>query len=331
VSRHAVGYAPGVPKGIYTQAACVLFDRAPTIDDVERALGPLVTDKARRTPAADGADGWLLGGPGVLVSCGAFDVLVDVVDHVWPDDMGHPERAPTVFMAWSTGQLGPFTYPGNLERARLQAWMAPTARERSAQARAFVRIRASWCLGRGQDAPVMPAGYSALTEIERITELGRAVLAVPGALAWFVPGGEVLLGAPELDAVLTRRREGGPPPVDAWVNVRLFDLPDEATTVQDTVGAPQLDVDDVEAVYAQRTEDPAHVHAFLLDLLLYRMERGAGVIQPGHTVKGPDGSDWRTEQHDQSFGVPPRPVLRFLPPGFSGPEVDVEADAEPSA
>lgn len=312
-----------MPKGIYTQLACVLCERAPSIEDVARALEPLATAPARRVPAADGEDGWMFGGPGLILSFGAFDVLVDVVDHVWPDDMGHPERAPNLFIAWGMGQLGPFTFPGNLERAALQAWMFPQARERIARARAFVRLRSSWCLGRGKDAPVMPEGYSALDEITRITELGHALCALPEALAWFVPAGEVVLGASELAAVLERGREGGPPPVDAWVNVRLYDLPDGASTVQDTVGAPQLDLDDVEAVFGRGTQDPGHVQSFLLDLLLYRLSRGAGVIQPGHVVRGPDDADWRAEQHEESFGAPARPVLRFLPPGFSGPEVEV--------
>ena len=314
-----------MPKGIYTQLACVLCERAPSVEDVARAIAPLSAAPSRRVEGAAGDDGWMLGGPGVVLTLGAFDVLVDVVDHAWPDDMGHPERAPNLFTAWGMGQLGPFTFPGNLERARMQSWMFPAARERVPRARAFVRLRASWCLGRGEQAPIIPPGYTVLDEIARMTELGHALCALPEALAWFVPAGEVLLGHEELGAVLARVREGGPPPVDAWINVRLYDLPDGATTVQDTIGAPQLDLDDVEAVFGRETQDPAHVHSFLLDLLLYRLSKGAGIIQPGHVVHGPDGADWRAEQHDESFGVPARPVLRFLPPGFSGPEVEVRA------
>ena len=107
-------------KGFYSQAVAILLSRKITVDELEPFLAPFQI--AKRTPGTPNPH---LSGPGLLVPYRA-DVngylAIDVADFKWPDDMGDPKAAPELFVSWSTGNYGPFAWPGNLERATQHLW-----------------------------------------------------------------------------------------------------------------------------------------------------------------------------------------------------------------
>lgn len=304
-------------KGLYTQTACILFEAAPGLDALRAALA-----RFGDWETLDGDEtSWVAGGPGLAATAlEDLVVLVDVVARPWPDAMADPGADMTLFLGWTMGQLGPFTYPGCLERAVEQAWAWPGAREAVEKARAFVRIRTSRSIesaaaAAGGVREARPASHGALDEIVIVTAVGRALLDVPGALAWFVPGGEMLLAAGHLDRLLARG-EGeteGPPPFDAWINVRLYDLAEGHVTVRDTVGAQQLDLRDVEAVFEKGRVDPEPIYGVLLNTVLHRLARGGEVIEDGAQIEGPAELTWDVEHRDEGLAPPPRPVLRLVP------------------
>jgi hypothetical protein len=115
--------------------------------------------------------------------------------------------------------------------------------------------------------------------------------------------------------VLSRVTEGGPPPLDLWTNVRLFDLEDAEMELMDTVGAQQLDVPDVEARFAVGAFDRDKVYEFLMNAITYLHQRGAAVVEDGDTINaGPGDQVWVAQRSDEgTVDVPPRPVLRFMP------------------
>src|SRR5690606_38263004 len=107
----------------------------------------------------------------------------------WPDAMGDPEQEADLFAAWTMSALGPFTFPGALERSVEHAMRWKDARARVPAHRAFVRARSSYVLGKGGDAPIIPEGYDPIAELFQLTAITRAVLELPGAVAYFYPSG----------------------------------------------------------------------------------------------------------------------------------------------
>ena len=161
-----------MPRGFFTQSTTVLFSQAPSIDAIEEALAPLGASITRR----ETEPGWLSGGTELLVPFGespAGTLHVDVVDQAWPDGMGHPEEAADLFGAWTMGAFGPLAFPNNLARAAQQAVAFPGAKEAVAGHGAFVRLRTSYLVGAGPDAPIMPEGWSPLAEIDAMLQIVR--------------------------------------------------------------------------------------------------------------------------------------------------------------
>src|SRR5512133_1856159 len=68
-----------------------------------------------------------------------------------------------------------------------------------------------------------------------VAGLARAVLDHPEAICAFNPGGELLLGRPEIDARVETDRRIDAPALDTWSNVRLFSY-DDGWSFMDTVG-----------------------------------------------------------------------------------------------
>ena len=121
-------------KGQNSQGVVVLFDPAPTLEQLEAALAD--HGVLGRIPGGDGPDGWVFSGPALALPFRPEvngKVLVDVVDRPWPDGMGDPEDGFMLFGAWSLGHFGPLTFPGNLERAAQHTWTCPEARELAAR------------------------------------------------------------------------------------------------------------------------------------------------------------------------------------------------------
>lgn len=308
-------------KGFFTQGIAVLFESAPSIDAVAHALrAPIVARRDAMT------DPWL-SGPAVHVDYpGAPNgrVMIDVVDHPWPDHMGSREE-PTLFGAWSMGHLGPFSYPGSLARAVAQAWhLGEPPVDLVERHGAFVRLRLSYIFGVGAEAPVIPDGVDPGDELAHVHELARDLFAVPGALALFNPNGEMLFDEQAFLSALARAADDDSPPVDLWTNVRLFRLDGvvDGWSMMDTVGMRQLDLPDLEACFPASI-DPRDAARLLRNLSLYYLERG-DVIQQGHTIDGPGGR-WRAHRRNGGLSDPPRDIVRFLPPGAE-PQVLVEPE-----
>lgn len=298
-----------MPKGMFTQGICVLLDRAPSLDQLESALGDFDIYGRHDTYEA-----WEFGGPTLIVGyrpdANGF-VAIDVVDRSWPDDMGDPKEETMIFGAWTMGHFGPFTYPGSLERAAQQCWGWESGSAMPEEHKAFIRIRSSYAFGAQDDDPIMPSDYEPLAELEFVTDLAVSLLDVPGALCYFNPNGEILRDVQTLRETLSYGRSKGIPPLDAWSNIRLFKV-DPDWVLMDTVGNDQLDIPDVEACFHSDPYDLAHVDNLLRNVSLYLLQHGE-VFDDGDTIDGPGNVTWRAKRFEQGICDPPRRVLRLFP------------------
>lgn len=110
-------------KAFYTQGLAILLDQPTTLDEIESYLDGF-TIVSRQEESTD----WRLSGPSLVIAykpeVNAY-VLIDIVDHRWPDQMGDPNTEPELFGAWHLGQFGPGTLPGSLKRACEHSWTWP--------------------------------------------------------------------------------------------------------------------------------------------------------------------------------------------------------------
>jgi hypothetical protein len=302
---------------LFTQCLCVLLKEPIALDAVAEALKAFTI---RGQHAA--ADHWAMGGPAVSLEFrpevnGA--VLVDVVDQAWPDSMGNPNTEPELFAAWTAGNFGPGTYPGSLLRATQQSWAWKEGRDVPLQHRAFLRVRTTYALGAGPDAPVYPEGWDTVAELQFATKVVLALLQLPQALCYFNPNGEVLRDLATLKEQLGTGADQIP--VELWINIRLYEM-EPAGQLMDTVGNGQLNaiatagqVDnlrDVEALFPAKRFEYRDVDNFLRDLTQYLYENG-DVIQDGHTIKGPGDVEWQATLNDEPVTPPARRTLRVAP------------------
>jgi hypothetical protein len=198
-----------------------------------------------------GDDAWFFGGPRLTIpfrrEVNGY-VMVDSVDRPWPDHMGDPKKAPLIFGAWSMGHFGPFAYPGGLARAGQHSWNWQLGKTIAQGHSAFLRVRSTYVFRAKDDAPLMPEDYDPLPELEFLTRIAADLLALPQAVCYFNPNGEVLRDADALRESLNAAWWRQLPPLDAWANIRLF-RSDEDWCFMDTVGNGQLDLPDLEACF----------------------------------------------------------------------------------
>ena len=302
-----------MPKGMFTQCACVLLEQPVALEVVEAELSEF-SIRGRSDDPNPQEDAWVFGGPSVTI---AFDaerngmVVVDVVDRVWPDQMGDADTEVMIFGGWSMGHFGPATYPGGLERAGLQSWSWDEAADTAARHTGFIRIRSSYALGVADDDPIMPADYEPLTDLEFVTKLATSLLNVPGALCYFNPNGEVLLDEDELRENLNHAWANDLPPLNVWSNIRLFNV-NEDWVMMDTVGNSQLDVPDIEACCVGEAYDLGEIDNFLRNATDYVMKNGE-IINDGDTMDGPGDVVWQAHTFENGLTDPPRKVLSWLP------------------
>ena len=281
-----------MPKGLFTQCACVLLERATSLDEVEAALSNFDVLGRRETTADEN-----FSGPSLMLNYrNAVNglVAIDVVDRPWPDDMGDIEENPTEFGAWAMGQYGPFTYPGGLERAIEQSWTWDEADATQQRHQAFIRV-----------------DYDSIEELQYVTKVAAALLELPGALCYFNPGGEVLRDQDGLRESLNFAWANELPPLDSWSNVRLFQINTE-WSLMDCVGNSQVDLPDLEACFFSDAYDFGEVDNLLRGLTLYLLEQGE-VIEDGDTVDGPGGVMWQAMTVEESLCDPPRQIIRLIP------------------
>ena len=298
-------------KGFFTQTACVLLEHPCSLDRLEEVLYPFQPEGRREANQS-----WHFSGPELVLPLSPEkngSILVDVVSHPWPDDMGSPQTAPDLFAAWSMGYFGPFTYPGGLTRARQQCWHWEEGRSVAEKHRAFIRIRSTYALGAKDDDLVMPEDYDPLPELLRVTQIAASAARVEEALCYFNPNGETLQSADMVQESLEWLVSGGPPPLNLWSNVRLFNLEQmRGWSLMDSVGLGQVDVPDQEACFPGRKYEPSEVSGFLLNAGLYLMTNGP-VIKNGDTMTGPGGKNWQATVMKAGLVAPPRETLRWFP------------------
>src|SRR3954469_23334509 len=244
----------------FTQCACVLFERAPNLEEVVRVLADWPVSGYRKQ--GSGEYDWALCGPGMVLDLrGEGHAVVDVVDRPWPDDVQAALTIPALASAWRAGAFGPWSTPGALARAIDQAGEGEVS---AAVARhgGFVRIRTALP---GNGPPRKGRGGPAY-DLMTLTELATPLVRLEGALAFFVPAGEALRERKHLDEVARRKVGSGPPPVELWSSVRAIALPPEdgkSWLLLDVVGMNQLGLPDLEAIFAEGEEQPEPVDAML--------------------------------------------------------------------
>lgn len=297
-------------KGFFTQGIAIMLSESVSLDAIRACLVP----QYKVVKESPNSNNWAFGGPSLTVEfkpeVNGY-VLVDITDRPWPDHMGDPKTEPELMGAWSMGYFGPYAYPNGLNRATSQAWHWSGAAEAVSRHTAFIRIKTSYVLGAGDDAAVMPTPYDPVDEIEFIMGMGRALLALPAALALFNPNGELLMTADQLDSKEEYNRQNELPALDAWINVRMFNF-DTAWLVMDTVGTLQIDLPDQEAAFPKDQFEANEVANFLRNTSLYLFKNGE-VIKDGDTMDGPGGVRWQGCSFENGVSSPPRRVLRWIP------------------
>ncbi|MEZ4340873.1 MAG: DUF4261 domain-containing protein [Sandaracinaceae bacterium] len=308
-----------MPRGLWTQSIAILTRGTPSFDALRTLLAP--SDPQERTGTATG---WL-GSERSLLLPYRTDVNgvieVDVIERPWPDGMGDPEADPDLFGAWSMGAFGPGAFPDNLARAVQQCMPCPDeAASAASEHGAFIRARISYVYGAGEDAQMLPDDHDPVGEVALLAELGAALLDLDGALAYFAPGGEVVLDRASLLESLRWAREESLPPLDAFSNIRLFQIGEApGWALMDTVGMDALFLPDIEAC-VPASQDLDEVANWLRNMQLYLLENGAAV-EPGLVIAGPGGR-WRcVEASSDGLIEPPRNTFRWAPADIELPDV----------
>ena len=292
---------------IFTQCAAVLLDRAPPLEDLEKALESWSVTGPQQ--AAPGDEGWVASGPGfVLELTTGGAVIVDLVDRPWPDD---PRSAgPGLVAAWRAGIFGPSASPGALARAREQSWNWAGGAEAAARHRAFVRLRT---LVKLSEDGTLPKGHDPVHELTTLVELAGDLLRLPGASALFLPGGEALRSREQVEEVHKRKAGLGAPPIELWTNTRAMGLGEHGGrrwALIDVVGMGQLRLPDQEALFAENTEDAEAVAPLLRNACLHLL--GGKGLGPGSTADDAHGKRWKGSSATGLL-APGRPVVRWLP------------------
>jgi hypothetical protein len=295
-----------MPRGLFTQSAVVLFDRTPSHDDVALALRRLEPLEREMK----GQRGWMSSERDLLI---AFrpdgHIAIDARAGAWPDDMGDPQSNADLFGAWSMGAFGPLVFPGNLERAVQQALSFEDPERVAAKHGGFVRLRTTYVMGKGPDAKVMPEDWDPMEELLALLGAARALLEMPGALAYFDPNAELFIPKEEIDSALAHAERSKLPPLDLFTHVRFFRI-DETWAVLDTLGMDRFFLPDLEIVFTNAVEPSKAVH-FLRNVQLYVLKNGP-VIEEGHTIDGPEGQ-LRASERENGLVEPPRPIIRLAP------------------
>ncbi len=314
-------------KGLFTQCAAILLQRVVPLDAMAAALAPY--GKLHRRE--EGSE-WPFSGPALVVPFRPDvngQVVIDVVAQRWPDHMGDPQTDATLFGAWALGNFGPGTFPGGLERAGQQCWSWKAGPTIAGRHQAFLRVRSSYVFGGDPDAPVLPADYDSLAELDFVTDLASSLLDLPTALCYFNPAGEVLRDARGLRDVRQWSKGNDLPALEAWSNIRMFNAPDD-WVLMDTIGNQQIDLPDIECCCPAGAYDYPQIDGFLRNITLYLLRQGA-VVQDGDTMDGPGGVPWQVRSFQTGIAAPPRPTLRWFPASKIRPPESLLTGNEPNA
>ncbi len=301
-------------KGFFTQGIVLLTSSQTAIEDVKAALKPSGFQVVKEMPAQkEWATG---GGPSVVVpfrpEVNGY-AAIDVVNEPWPDSMGDPKAAPTLFAAWSMGNLGPFTFPNGLLRASQQSWLWQEGETISQRHRGFIRIRLSYVFGANREAPVWPKDCNPIEELQFLSRVAMALMNAPGVICYFNPNGEVLCDRENFVRIWGGCEVQQKLPLLLWTNVRLFSL-NAQFGVMDIVGNGQFDVQDVSAIFPEARYTHNEIAYYLRNVTHYLLDLGRE-IESGESIDGPGETElsWIVQSLEADVLPPPRRILRLCP------------------
>jgi hypothetical protein len=302
-----------MPKGLFSQCMCLLTNGQTAIEDVKAAL---LEKEFRIVKQAPPQKDWRFGGPTLVIAykrevngC----VAVDVVNQPWPDRMGDPKTDSKTFAAWTMGHFGPFTFPGGLARAAQHSYAWKEGKTLPERHRGFIRARMSYAFGAKDDAPILPDDYDPLAEMKFLSRIVLPLLKLPGVLCYFNPNGEVLRDRATFREHWIAAKKQEKIPLALWINARYIYVND-TFWFMDTVGNGQLDLHDVEAVFAKDEHDSNDIDYYLRNVTHYLMGLDRP-LQTGEDIDGPGERNlsWIIEVLKEGAIEPPRRVLRLCP------------------
>jgi len=307
---------------ICTQCAAILMDGAPSPEELTKALDSWNVVGGQKS--AEGEEGWAASGEGFsLALSNGTGLIVDVVDRPWPDLPSAAE--PGVAAAWRDGMFGPTAAPGALARARQQGWSWPEGADVAKRHRAFIRMRTAVQLSEEKG---LPKEHDPAYELAALSELAADLLRLPGATAFFLPGGEALRSREQVEAVQRQKTGVSGPPLELWTNLRGTPLGEHGGRrwfVADIIGMAQLRLPDQEAVFVEGAEDAGAAGELLRNACLHVLS-GKGLAD-GSTADDARGRRWITHQA-KGILAPPRKVVRWLPEESPKPEGEALASLE---
>jgi hypothetical protein len=231
-------------KQRYMHTAFVLFEGAPRRSTLAEALDGL-GQWSCETPASDKA-GWLRQGPALSTTTrDGIVIVVDTVDRPYPDSNDPYGGDPDTLGAIASGEFGDHTMAGALKRAAAHADLLPDAYRVVGTHRAFVRIRTSKLGPDGHFLGEAAPRSVLVRSMALATNIGARLVRLPGALAWFAPGGEVLASPSTLGVLDGREDWIDRPPIEVWLGVRRTADHLGGILAVETVGAGQLGLDDM--------------------------------------------------------------------------------------
>ncbi|PQO31352.1 hypothetical protein C5Y96_13510 [Blastopirellula marina] len=159
-----------------------------------------------------------------------------------------------------------------------------------------------------------PADLCSPTEQMAIAvELARVSLAIgamPEVVAYFCPGGEVLLPIAMLDEILPASKLTGIPPLDLFTNLRLSWL-DDRWVIFETIGNAQLGLPDFEVYADSQQHDLNEIAAWLRRWSLQHFQ-AEKALQDGSVASGPGGASFDVIYAKDALLAPKRLVIRLI-------------------
>lgn len=298
-------------KILYTHLVAILFSKLPDANQLRECF-PGLTQQGRSSRDGKPEEFNMLQGDGFSVIWNAAtgeSAEIDIQAAHWPDDHGAASGDGPTIVASHMGALGPGAGAGGLERACQQAWYWKEAGAAVARHTAFVGIR--MCGGALEgNAESSPAG----AKLQWMVESAARIAQLPGAIAFFNPGAEVVRTPEELLEAQALAHGESRPAVETFLAMRRWI--NDGWDLFDVVGMGQFDLPDMEFATPQGTLLPSDCFPCLANLCLYLIEKG-DIMQTGHTVDGPHGHRWKAMKCAKSVAPPERPVIRWWPE--SGP------------
>jgi len=292
---------------MFAQSTAVLFGRPVSLDELSDAVSELHVGQR-----LEGKGDWMSGKGSLVVRSRSGEngaVAITPFHEPWPDSMGGKEQ-PDLFGAWAMHFFGWGTFPLCLARAAAFSQSNPERTNAVVDLHAtFVRCNLSYVFGAGPDALVFPEDRDVRAELRVLAAIGRRLLKVPGAIAWFHPAGEVLRLRSEVLADLDAQASGDLRP-GLWVSTRSHATSRKAvveTVGMGCFGRTPMSRPDHQLVVPRCDVTKEQLEAFLAKVSGIE-ELGRDEIPDGPVI-GPGGL-WQAASVE-SDNPPPRALVRW--------------------